>query len=172
MQGPGNNGGDGFVAAIALAQASWPVRESPLLGERERLRGDARHHAARWTGSIEAVTPAVIEDAALVIDALFGSGLSRSLDAQVIDTLAVVTQRKLPLVAVDIPSGVMGDTGEAFGAAAASCTVSFARKKPGHVPIPGARLVRRDRGRRYRHSAYRTRITPHRYLGERSHALA
>src|SRR5258706_12830460 len=62
--GPGNNGGDGFVAATALAQAGWPVRVA-LLGRRQDLRGDAGIHAARWSGGAESVAPRVIEGAAL-----------------------------------------------------------------------------------------------------------
>lgn len=137
--GPGNNGGDGFVAGTALAQSGWPVRIA-LLGSREALRGEARIYAMRWQGGIENVTPAVLEGAALVVDALFGSGLSRRLDPQIVATLAAISQRGLPLVAVDVPSGVMGDTGESVGAAPAACTVTFARKKPGHVLLPGREL--------------------------------
>ena len=137
--GPGNNGGDGFVVAIALAQTGWPVRVA-LLGRREELRGDARIHAARWSGGVEAVAPAAVEGAALVVDALFGAGLSRRLDSPVIETLSAVTQGRLPLVAIDVPSGVMGDTGENLGAAPATCTITFERKKPGHVLLPGRDL--------------------------------
>jgi NAD(P)H-hydrate epimerase len=82
----------------------------------------------------------MIEGAALVVDALFGSGLSRGLDPQIVAILAAATQRGIPLVAVDVPSGVMGDTGESVGAARAACTVTFARKKPGHVLLPGRAL--------------------------------
>jgi ADP-dependent NAD(P)H-hydrate dehydratase / NAD(P)H-hydrate epimerase len=137
--GPGNNGGDGFVAAIALAQAGWPVRVA-LLGQRENLRGDARLYAMRWNGSIEPLSPAAIDGAELIVDALFGSGLSRPLDPPVAAVLAAATRRGLPLIAVDIPSGVMGDTGASMGAAAASCTVTFARKKPGQLLLPGRDL--------------------------------
>jgi NAD(P)H-hydrate epimerase len=137
--GPGNNGGDGFVAATVLAQSGWPVRIA-LAGERDKLGGDAALHAARWRGGIDALTPAVIDGAALVVDALFGSGLSRPLDAGLVDVLALIAQRGLPMVAVDVPSGVMGDTGENLGAAAARCTVTFARKKPGHLLLPGRDL--------------------------------
>src|SRR5450432_279970 len=77
--GPGNNGGDGFVVAAALAQSGWPVRVA-LLGAKDKLRGDARLHAERWNGGIEAVTAAAVDGAALVVDALFGSGLSRPLE--------------------------------------------------------------------------------------------
>jgi NAD(P)H-hydrate epimerase len=137
--GPGNNGGDGFVVANGLARIGWQARVA-LLGQRENLKGDAREHAMRWSGRIEAVTPAAIEGAALVVDALFGAGLSRALEPALAATLADVTRRGLPLIAIDVPSGVMGDSGEAFGAAAASCTVTFARKKPGHVLLPGRDL--------------------------------
>jgi NAD(P)H-hydrate epimerase len=137
--GPGNNGGDGFVVALALAQAGWSVRVA-LLGRKENLRGDARVHAERWSGALERVTPGVLEGAALVVDALFGSGLSRRLDPQIVAALTAVTQRGIPLVAVDVPSGVMGDTGASVGAAPAACTVTFARKKPAHVLLPGREL--------------------------------
>jgi hydroxyethylthiazole kinase-like uncharacterized protein yjeF len=134
--GPGNNGGDGFVAAAALARSGWRVRVA-LLGDADALRGDALLSARRWSGAIEPLTPAIIEDAALVIDALFGSGLNRALDPKVGEVLAWATRRALPIVAVDVPSGILGDTGENIGAAPAVCTVTFMRKKPGHLLLPG-----------------------------------
>jgi len=137
--GPGNNGGDGFVVAVALAQSGWPVRVA-LLEPKQALRGDAQHHAQHWTGALEPLSPRAIDGAELLVDALFGSGLSRPLDPQVLGLLALATQRKVPLVAVDVPSGVMGDSGESQGATASSCTVTFARKKPGHLLLPGREL--------------------------------
>jgi hydroxyethylthiazole kinase-like uncharacterized protein yjeF len=134
--GPGNNGGDGFVAAAALAQLGWPVRVA-LLGDAETLRGDALLAARRWRGDIEPLSPAVIENTELVIDALFGSGLNRRLDHKVRDVLDYASRRALPIVAVDIPSGIMGDNGENTGAAPAVCTVTFMCKKPGHLLLPG-----------------------------------
>ena len=130
--GPGNNGGDGFVAAAALAQSGWPVRVA-LLGHADALRGDALLSARRWPGPIEPLVPAIIDNAELVIDALFGSGLNRRLDPTVRDVLGYASRRALPLVAVDIPSGIMGDSGENLGASPAVCTVTFVRKKPGHL---------------------------------------
>ena len=94
----------------------------------------------RWSGAIERVTPVALEDAALVVDALFGSGLSRPLDPQTAATLNAAARRAVPIVAVDVPSGVMGDTGESMGAAPAACTITFVRKKPGHVLLPGREL--------------------------------
>lgn len=137
--GPGNNGGDGFVTAAALARLGWPVRVA-LLGRMEDLRGDAAIHAARWKGVLEPITPAAAQDTQLVVDALFGSGLSRPLDRQITETLHAIAGRSLPLVAIDIPSGVMGDSGASLGAVTATCTVTFARKKPGHVLFPGRAL--------------------------------
>ena len=138
--GPGNNGGDGFVVARVLAAGDWPVRIA-LLGPKDLLAGDAKIHAERWTGPVDVLAPAVIADAELVVDALFGSGLSRPLSENVALTLAAVVRRGVPLIAVDVPSGVMGDTGESLGAAAAQCTVTFARKKPCHVLLPGRDLA-------------------------------
>jgi ADP-dependent NAD(P)H-hydrate dehydratase / NAD(P)H-hydrate epimerase len=137
--GPGNNGGDGFVVAHELAESGWPVRVA-LYGKVQELRGDARFHAQRWTGDVEPLTPKAVEGAALVVDALFGSGFSRTLDSQVIDTLAFATQGRIPIIAVDLPSGVLGDSGETRGAARALCSITFARKKPGHVLLPGRNL--------------------------------
>jgi ADP-dependent NAD(P)H-hydrate dehydratase / NAD(P)H-hydrate epimerase len=137
--GPGNNGGDGFVAARALAAAGWPVRVG-LLGALDRLRGDALYHAMRWTGAVEPLNLSVLDGAELIVDALFGSGLRRPLGAEVTPTLAAVAERRLPVVAVDVPSGLMGDTGESLGAVAADCTVTFTRKKPGHLLLPGRDL--------------------------------
>jgi ADP-dependent NAD(P)H-hydrate dehydratase / NAD(P)H-hydrate epimerase len=137
--GPGNNGGDGFVAARYLAQAGWPVRVAALLAT-EDLHGDAAHHAKRWAGPLEALAPAALEGAELVVDALFGAGLGRALNGPAAQTLAEAARRQLPLVAVDVPSGLMGDTGANLGAVQAALTVTFFRKKPGHVLQPGRRL--------------------------------
>ena len=137
--GPGNNGGDGFVAARHLAGAGWPVRLA-MLGARENLSGAARHHAGLWTGAVEPLVPAVLEGAGLVIDALFGAGLSRALDAPVTAVLAAAAEKRVPIIAVDVPSGVLGNNGQNLGAVAASLTVTFFRKKPGHLLLPGRRL--------------------------------
>ena len=134
--GPGNNGGDGFVIATALAQAGWPVRVA-LLGDVETLGSDALFSARSWRGAIEPLSPAVIENAELVIDALFGSGLNRGLEPKVRDVLSYATRRALPIIAVDMPSGILGNSGENTGAAPAVCTVTFMRKKPGHLLLPG-----------------------------------
>jgi ADP-dependent NAD(P)H-hydrate dehydratase / NAD(P)H-hydrate epimerase len=137
--GSGNNGGDGFVTARLLARAGWPVKIA-LLGSRDRLTGAARHHADLWRGNVESLSPTVLEGAVLVVDAIFGAGLSRALEGAAKETLAAAARTGLPIVAVDVPSGLMGDTGEALGAVPAVLTVTFFRKKPGHLLLPGRLL--------------------------------
>ena len=138
--GPGNNGGDGFVVARLLAQAGWPVRLG-LLGAPAALKGDAAWAAGGWTGAVEPAAPALLDGAGLIIDALFGAGLSRPLDGMALALVAAIGSHPAPVVAVDVPSGVQGDSGAILGAAApADLTVTFFRRKPGHYLLPGRAL--------------------------------
>ncbi|MFC7332125.1 NAD(P)H-hydrate dehydratase [Rhodocista pekingensis] len=142
--GPGNNGGDGFVAARLLAERGWPVRLA-LLGEVGALRGDAAWAASGWTAAperpVERLETGVLDGAGLVIDALFGAGLSRPLTGPAADLVMEVGRRGLPVLAVDVPSGVRGDDGAVLGCAPrADLTVTFHRRKPAHVLLPGRLL--------------------------------
>ena len=137
--GPGNNGGDGFVVARHLLAAGWSVRVA-LLGPRDNLSGAARHHAELWPGEVQQLVPDVLDGAGLVVDAIFGAGLSRPLAGAAAETLSATASRGLPIVAIDVPSGLMGDTGEVLGAVPAVLTVTFFRKKPGHLLMPGRPL--------------------------------
>ncbi|MGE4219634.1 MAG: NAD(P)H-hydrate dehydratase, partial [Alphaproteobacteria bacterium] len=133
--GPGNNGGDGFVVARLLQASGWPVRLA-LLGARDGLTGDAAIHAAKWTGPVEALTPAALDGAEIAVDAIFGAGLSRPLEGDAKATVEAIGDRIC--VAVDVPSGVHGDSGAVLGAAPqAALTVTFFRRKPGHLLLPG-----------------------------------
>jgi hydroxyethylthiazole kinase-like uncharacterized protein yjeF len=136
--GPGNNGGDGFVAARHLAERGWDVRLA-LVGRRDALKGDAAAMADLWQGGDEPLTPHVFDDANLVIDALFGAGLSRALEGSVKETVLALNHSHIPVVAIDVPSGLHGDLGRALDEVCveADLTVTFFRKKPAHVLMPG-----------------------------------
>ncbi|MSO53616.1 MAG: NAD(P)H-hydrate dehydratase [Rhodospirillales bacterium] len=135
--GPGNNGGDGFVAARLLKAKGWPVTVA-LLGNRRALKGDAAANAARWDDAVVPLAPNVLDGASLVIDALFGAGLTRPLDGTARAVVEAIGARKLACLAVDVPSGIHGDTGAILGAAVkAACTVTFFRRKAAHLVYPG-----------------------------------
>jgi hydroxyethylthiazole kinase-like uncharacterized protein yjeF len=130
--GPGNNGGDGFVVARHLKRWGWPVRLA-LLGDRRLLKGDAATMATLWEG--EAEQGIAIGGAQLIVDALFGAGLSKPFPA---DLASAINGAGVPVVAVDVPSGLDGRTGLPLGASVkADVTVTFFRRKPGHLLMPG-----------------------------------
>ncbi len=136
LAGPGGNGGDGFVAARILAERGWPVRVCTL--RPDAMTGASRRMADLWTSEIAPVTEACADDADLVVDALFGAGLARDLDPAL---GALFARLRAPVIAVDMPSGVDGDSGGIRGhAVTARATVTFCRRRPGHVLMPGRRL--------------------------------
>ncbi|OEJ68054.1 bifunctional ADP-dependent NAD(P)H-hydrate dehydratase/NAD(P)H-hydrate epimerase [Magnetovibrio blakemorei] len=158
LAGPGNNGGDGYVAALHLKKAGWPVTVYGL-GEKADLpgggQGDAAVFAKRWRAKVQPLEAALdviagLEngDDLLVVDALFGTGLARPLEgaAKILAELLTVSQAQHnapAVVSVDIPSGLSGDTGRALGEQSgaicfhADLTVTFCRPKPAHALMPG-----------------------------------
>jgi len=135
--GPGNNGGDGYVVAEKLRRAGWNVAVASLV-ERAALKGDAAWAASLWQGKTTALNLAALDGRTLVVDALFGAGLTRDLDGIVKQTVEAIGARKLACVAIDVPSGVQGDTGHVLGAAPrCALTVTFFRLKPAHLLLPG-----------------------------------
>jgi hydroxyethylthiazole kinase-like uncharacterized protein yjeF len=137
VAGPGNNGGDGFVCARILAERGYPVRLL-LLGDRDKLKGDAADAFRRWSGPVEAAEPASLASSDLIVDALFGAGIDRSVSGAARAIIEAINTTTVPVIAVDLPSGVNGTTGAVMGAAVnASETVTFFRRKPGHLLLPG-----------------------------------
>jgi ADP-dependent NAD(P)H-hydrate dehydratase / NAD(P)H-hydrate epimerase len=140
LAGPGNNGGDGYAAARLLERAGWPVAIAAL--GPPRPGSDAAQAAARWRGPMVPFGPAEVRRAELVVDAVFGAGLGREVDGLAAETLAsAAAAAAAPLLAVDVPSGVDGETGAVRGLAPrAALTVTFFRRKPGHLLMPGREL--------------------------------
>lgn len=147
LAGPGNNGGDGFVAATVLRRRGYRV-EVHLLGARERAAGDAALALEEMEAAGIACTQltaggvaASLATAGIVIDALFGAGLARPLTGVVAEAVDLVNLSELPVLSVDLPSGVEGRGGTVLGTAIeADRTVTFFRGKPGHYLFPGRRL--------------------------------
>jgi ADP-dependent NAD(P)H-hydrate dehydratase / NAD(P)H-hydrate epimerase len=136
VAGTGNNGGDGLVAARHLRQAGYGVVVH-LIGRRDDIKGDAAEAARQWDGPLAAGAPD-FAGVAVIIDALFGAGLTRSVAGEALAAIEAINRAGRPVVAVDLPSGVNGTTGAVLGGAVkATRTITFFRKKPGHLLLPG-----------------------------------
>ena len=136
VAGPGNNGGDGFVAARILAEHGYRVTVM-LVGELSRLKGDAALAASKWRGAVTG-DPGALATADIAIDALFGAGLDRPVEGAARTAIEAVRALAKPTIAVDLPSGINGTSGAVMGRAVnATQTVTFFRKKPGHLLLPG-----------------------------------
>jgi len=135
--GPGNNGGDGFVAARHLQERGYRVRLG-FDGDKARLPADASAMAKRYQGTRQPLDGGLIEGADVVIDGLFGAGLGRPIEGKLARLIESVNASNLPVIAIDVPSGIDGTTGEVRGTAiGAVATVTFFRLKPGHLLLPG-----------------------------------
>jgi hydroxyethylthiazole kinase-like uncharacterized protein yjeF len=137
VAGPGNNGGDGLIASRVLAERGYQVRVL-LLGEVDALRGDAAEAARLWRRSIEPAKPNAVAGAGVIVDALFGAGLNRPVAGEARAMIEAMNASGAPIVAVDLPSGINGTSGAVMGAAVmARNSITFFRRKPGHVLLPG-----------------------------------
>ncbi|MFC7050538.1 NAD(P)H-hydrate dehydratase [Emcibacter nanhaiensis] len=138
--GPGNNGGDGFVVARALKENGWPVTVT-LMGTKDRLKGDARLMADLWDGEIQPLAEEGLGDYDIIVDGLFGAGLDRPLEGALLDIVRAANDSNARKVAIDVPSGLSGDSGLVLGGCLeADLTVTFFRRKPGHLLYPGKAL--------------------------------
>jgi hydroxyethylthiazole kinase-like uncharacterized protein yjeF len=145
VAGRGNNGGDGFVAAAELAARGREVSVI-LLCERDSLQGDAASAARGWKYPVLPFNPQAIGRPALIIDALFGAGLNRPVKGEPYDMIEAINANGAPVLSVDLPSGINGDTGVVMGVAVrATETVTFFRRKPGHLLLPGRTFCGRGR---------------------------
>jgi hydroxyethylthiazole kinase-like uncharacterized protein yjeF len=144
--GPGNNGGDGYVAARHLEAAGYPVRVAALADPTADAAIWAR---GKWGGPVEAFDSAA--QAPIIIDCLFGTGLSRGLEASVSNRLLDLTDKAMVAVACDLPSGVSTDDGTLLSPISHyDLTVTFGSLKPLHRLMPAmphlGRLVLADIG--------------------------
>lgn len=142
--GPGNNGGDGFVIARLLHDRGWQVAVF-LLGAADRLPPDAAENARLWArrGTVRPLAEAAADGVDLVVDAIFGTGLTRPVADPGRAVLATFGRAGVPIVAVDVPSGLCADSGRVLGGGAmepATLTVTFHRSKPGHYLAQGPDL--------------------------------
>lgn len=140
VAGPGNNGGDGFVAARLLNALGYVVRVL-FVGEKAKLKGDAAEAATRWDGPLDMASADGLSGVDLVVDALFGAGLDRPVAGLAHTMIDAINRSGIPVVAVDLPSGVNGTSGAIMGVAVrATKTVTFFRRKLGHLLLPGRLL--------------------------------
>jgi len=137
VAGRGNNGGDGFVAAAELAARGREVSVI-LLCERDSLQGDAALAAKGWKFPVLPFNPQAIGKPALIIDALFGAGLNRPVKGEPHEMIEAINANGAPVLSVDLPSGINGTSGSVMGVAIDAVeTVTFFRRKPAHLLLPG-----------------------------------
>ncbi|WP_169545628.1 NAD(P)H-hydrate dehydratase [Sneathiella aquimaris] len=135
--GPGNNGGDGYVVARALFDAGWPVQVF-VYGDVSKLSGDALEMYEKCSVATAPLSEIGQFEAGVFVDALFGTGFRGTLPAEVVEAFEHIRREKADIIAVDVPSGLDGNTGAISpGTPEAVLTVSFFRAKRGHYLDPG-----------------------------------
>ena len=149
ISGSGNNGGDGLVVARHLHNEGWDVNVFLTSGQNDLSKeAFVQYKTAKQFGvSIQVIDelfvhhPAVLSRHALIIDAILGTGLSKPVTGKLAEVITLINRTGLPVVSVDIPSGVSSDDGQVMGnAVKASCTFTFGLPKRGHLLYPGAAL--------------------------------
>lgn len=139
--GPGNNGGDGYVVARSLSEAGWDVHVLSIK-DPAALSGDALEMYRQYDGAVEILDANSQANEGLIVDALFGAGFKGELPQGIRTFFEKANQKNVPVVAIDVPSGVDGSTGEvAEGTPEADLTVSFFKAKCGHLLYPARRYL-------------------------------
>lgn len=137
VAGPGNNGGDGYVAARLLTEAGFRVSVASF-GSPAQLKGDAATVAQRWSGKVEDAGTVDFTRFDILVDGLFGAGLQRAVEGAAKALIERINTARKLTIAIDLPSGVNGTSGAVLGTAVtATDTVTFFRRKPGHLLLPG-----------------------------------
>lgn len=140
--GAGNNGADGFVAARVLSNRGYSVKVA-FAGQKDKMSSACRFAAERFDGIVTPLSADCLRGfKGVVVDALFGIGLSRPIEGEPAAFIAALNASSLPVVSLDIPSGVFADTGAVSSAAVkADLTVTFCRPKPAHFLYPAKEYV-------------------------------
>ena len=134
--GPGNNGGDGFVVARLLQKEGWPVKVG-LLGDASAVNGDAAAAMNAYDGDVAPLTPGIFDGCELIVDALFGTGLSRPIEEAAASIIEAMNKHQAPKVSIDVPSGVDANSGAVMGSAVqAARTVTFFPVSYTHLTLP------------------------------------
>ena len=135
--GGGNNGGDGYVAARLLAEAGREVRVAAV-SDPSKLKGDARANYERWPGEVVKFSPALLDGAAVAIDAILGTGFTGEVREPARSTISLLNEDNVDVVSADVPSGVDASTGAVEDVAVrATATATFHQAKPGLWIAPG-----------------------------------
>lgn len=135
--GTGNNGGDGFIVASTLKKKNWDVTVACAVDTHD-LQGDASRAAETWKDDIVSFEELELPEDGIIVDAVFGTGLSRAVEGHIYDTLISLRETECPIIAIDVPSGMNADTGECQDCTPqAEITITFQWKKPGHLLLPG-----------------------------------
>ena len=135
--GPGNNGGDGLIVAKLLKNYGYPINVY-IHSDEHNYKGDALKAVREFGKGSKKIDLFKLKKKALIIDALFGIGLKRNIKGKLKKIFNQINKSNNSVISVDIPSGVCSNTGKILGSAIkADFTVTFHRKKVGHVLAPG-----------------------------------
>ena len=134
--GPGNNGGDGFILAEYLRKKGYEINVFCL--QKKYYTGDALKAFKKLQTKVKNILDFKIQSNPIIIDCLFGTGLSRKISGNLKEVIYKINSSKQKIISIDIPSGIHGDTGKIMSCAVkANMTLALHAKKTGHTLYPG-----------------------------------